>query len=143
MGAGDETIMHWIEGVSATQFKVCFEEGGHTAGGHTGFTFTWFAFPHVNPWLWFDESKQPYSEAGSVESTGLWQYQANTVQTNAKSGMMACKTVPLQVSYASVPTVLVTAHHTITGMDVCSATAFAEGKAATDDDLMWSYIVFK
>jgi hypothetical protein len=31
---------------------------------------------------------------------------------------------------------------TTTDFEVCSATAFAEGKEATDDELLWSYVVF-
>jgi len=116
--------------------------------------------------LWYDENKQPYSEAGLVPSTGLWQYQAGTVQGNTKSGMMACKTIQFKASYGSTPTVLVTSRHHISGLDwgavptheatmtfvnevttenfqICSATAFSEGKTATDDELMWNYVVFK
>jgi hypothetical protein len=78
---------------------------------------------------------------------------------------MACKTVAFKATYPSVPAVLVTAKHAATTMDlaaevthpatmtfvnevtttdfeVCSATAFAEGKEATDDELLWSYVVF-
>jgi hypothetical protein len=93
---GKTAMAYWVENINQMQYRVCFKSALPT-DVISPFTFTWAAFEHKNPSLWF-RNKMPYSIAGR-ESSGI-----------EKPGLH-CKDVSFGQTFDSPPSVLVTANY--------------------------------
>jgi hypothetical protein len=162
-----QQLTSWVENVNAEQFRVCFHNEGQLAAETSAKPrYNWIAFEHANPSIWFAEEK-PYSMGGRV-AAGAWSEYAGSRKYASKFAGMAiwnaCQTVEFGKTFASAPTVLVTANHedstsldwsngphpeTQTWVDAVSTSSFkvcamerAPISGDRDNSLKWDWIVF-
>jgi hypothetical protein len=90
-----DAITSWVEGITATNFKICTTESSYNAvGGHNPVTFNYIAFV----------AGQDYAVTDTHGRSGMLGGGATLVGTT-------CLTVPYDKTYATAPIVIASVNH--------------------------------